>query len=442
MRITSGIIANQYKKNLNSSLDLLNFYGNRATTYRKFDKVSQDPVGAAKSFRLRREYLQNADYQSNLTNIDNMFTTAESAMMTINSIVQEASAGDCLQAITGTMGPDERAVIAKKLRSQQDNILAQLNTQYADRFLFGGSNQSELPFTLDAGGNLLYRGVDVNSGKLVKEDGAITQIGDMKISFGKDNGEAFNGYTVKILQDDAGMPLDSAMVDTDNKTITVNLPAGATAADLQAALSDSAKVTVSDPAALTADFSKITVGGDPAAAVNAGTSYPATDTVNLNDLANEKLYVDLGIGLKFNADGTVSEQSAFNAAMSGLKFMGYGSKNGMSNNLYTLMGQIADQLESDSFSIDSVQPFLDKFKQQESVLLAEITGMGVKTSYLEQTKLRLESAEENLTKKMLAVEYVDEAEAIMDFKQQQTAYTAALQMGTLILQPSFIDFMK
>lgn len=112
MRITMGMISKQYSKSLNNSLGQLNSASNKATTYRAFDKTSEDPFGAAKAYRLRRESVENDTYQANVTDLDSQFTTAESAMMSIHTIVSGADTGDILQGITGTMAPEDRKVIA------------------------------------------------------------------------------------------------------------------------------------------------------------------------------------------------------------------------------------------------------------------------------------------------------------------------------------------
>ena len=128
MRITLGMISRQYNKNLNQSLSDLNTASNQNTTYRKFDKTSEDPFSAAKAFRLRRELQENADYQNNLSDVDSQLLTAQSSMMSINKIVQEVSSGDCLQEINGTLSTEDRGTIAAKLRKLQDAIVSAANT--------------------------------------------------------------------------------------------------------------------------------------------------------------------------------------------------------------------------------------------------------------------------------------------------------------------------
>ncbi|MDD2495773.1 MAG: flagellar hook-associated protein 3, partial [Tissierellia bacterium] len=130
-------------------------------------------------------------------------------------------------------------------------------------------------------------------------------------------------------------------------------------------------------------------------------------------------------------------------SMSGIKFIGYGKDSkGMSNNLYTLIGEIKKELRSPEFSIENITPYIERFEEQKKQVLVSITDIGSKTNYLDFLKIRNEDNQFNLNEKLLEVEYVDPAEAIVDFNMQRYSYNAALSMGNKILENSFIDFMK
>ncbi len=438
MRITNGMMTGKYSRNLNSALTNLDYYNNRATTLRKFDKVSEDPVAASKAFRLRRSYYENDYYQESTSNAENQLLTAETAMRSINTYVQEISSGDILQSITGTSGKDERAIVAAKIRKTMEAIVGNVNTQYGDKYVFGGSDTSNPPLAISKDGTLTYRGVDVNTGKLVNEDGAITSAGGFKVSFGEDNGQSFNGYKINIVDDAASpVPAGEAAIDQATKTITVNMPAGSTGADLQNALQNA------NAGGLAVDLSKITVSGDLTKEVKTGQSAEITDTIDLKSLANEKVFVDLGMGLDVNATGDVNAQSAFNIALPALDFLGYGyDDNGNPKNIYNLLDSIATELENDNFSLDKVNELSSLLNKQETNLLSNITEVGVRTNFLVNTKTRLEDSSYNLSVQINETEYLDFDEAIMDYKLQEYIYQAALSMGSKVIQPSFLDYMK
>lgn len=442
MRITSSMMMKNYTRNLNNSMEALNKASNQSTTGRSFDKVSDNPVLAAEAYRLRRQTSLNSDYTSNMVTTDSVMSTAESSMMSIHSAIQEVSNGDLLKGITGTSGPDERLIIATKLRTMQGNVLAQLNSKYADTYVFGGSGSNEMPFSCDSNGNLLYRGVDVNTGILANEDGSIATLNKLKVSFGKDNGETFNDFTME-LNVGAGVASNSVAIDTDSKKITISLMDGATGSDLQNVLQDSSAYAITGASPFTADFSKITVTGDLTGTLTSASSGKITNKADLSLLANEKMYTDIGLGLKFNADGSVNSQSAMETSIIGISFMGYGTNDeGINNNIYNLLGDIADKLEATDFNVDETQKCIDNLQSQAQNLLSSITAIGVKSNYVTDTKERLEDESYNLDVKTQSVEYTDLARAITNFKMQEFSYRAALQMSSSILQSTLLDYLN
>jgi len=167
-----------------------------------------------------------------------------------------------------------------------------------------------------------------------------------------------------------------------------------------------------------------------------------SNDARLDELTNETINVDIGLGMTFGLDGKLNQDTVFNMSMSGINFMGHGETNGMPNNLYTLIGKIKDELRDPNFDIDNITPYIGKFEVQKKQVLVSITDIGAKTNYLDFIKLRNEDNQFNINEKILDVEYVDPAEAIVNFKMQEYSYNAALSMGNKILQNSFIDFMK
>ncbi len=446
IRITMGMISKQYNKSLNQSLSDLNYYSTRTTSLRKYDKASEDPVSAVKAYKARRALSENENYQSTLEDAQSMMTTAESSVMQVNSIAQQANSTSVIQAITDTVSADDREVIAKQIRSLQDSLVSIMNTKYSDNYIFGGSATAEAPFSVDADGNLLYRNVDVNTGEYAGFDGtaATLNISGAKINFGQANGDAFDDYMIKIVDG-----TDPYVLDTDAKTLTVSLDlsGGATNQDLQDELrsaftaaaitgTDASLITVGDlTASITVQGTGVVSGGeDPIAA---GT------IIDLDSLAKEQVFIDIGLGMSVDSSGNVDEQSVFDISLPGISFLGYGTNSdGVPKNMYSLLGDIADKLESDSYSFDEVQPYLDQFDVQYQNLLVGVTQFGTKSNYLDSTKTRLSDMNSNLTERIDSIEYVDSAEAILDYQMQKYTYQAALQMGTQILQPTFLDFMN
>lgn len=165
----------------------------------------------------------------------------------------------------------------------------------------------------------------------------------------------------------------------------------------------------------------------------------------LEELSKEAVYLDLGFGLSIdNSNGTkIDPSSAFNTALPGINLAGFGrTADGTSKNMILLAGQIADSLEKEPFDRDEYIKLLDVFTDGRNNVLEKVTTLGTKSQFLETTKDRLETDELNLTTQIDNVVNIDMADAITQYSWAQYAYNAALKVGTSILSPSFIDFMR
>ncbi len=337
MRVTTGMMSNKYVRNLGKSAEELYYLHDRVSTGRKFFTGSEDPVGAIKAYKLRREYRLTEMYDSSIGDVESFYTSAETNLMEISNNMDKIYT-TYLRGITGTMDSEAREACAKELDNLQQSVLTCLNAKFEDKYVFGGTNRDEIPFTLDSNGNLCYKGISVK--------------------------------------------------DMDDTTF--------------------------------------------------------------KELSEQTINVDLGLGMKFDpTTGEVNQDTVFNMSMAGIKFMGYGKDTATSpsgdeipNDLYSLIGKIKEKLRDSDFSLDEISPYIEKYEEQKKQVLVNATDIGAKTNYLEFLNTRNISNQDNLNEKILDVEYVDSAEAILDFSMQRYAYNAALSMGNRILENSFIDFMK
>ncbi|HHW46763.1 MAG TPA: hypothetical protein GXX17_07675 [Clostridiales bacterium] len=444
MRITAGMIARHYSKNLNRSLRRLNDASIRAINRRKFSKVSEDPLAAIKAFRIRNEYDENLIHISNAQDIQSVMVAAESSLMTINSMIQEANFDDLVKGLNGTMQETDRSAIASKLRKIQEAVVTTMNTKFGDQYLFGGATKNEPPFSVE-NGQLYYRNINVNTGlyKEVPAKEAVANIRGMRVHFGVENGAALNGYTLNVQLDETLSGSGYAVLNDTNKTITVYLGGNATNAQLQDALQNMANAPAS------VDLSKITVD-NPASLVCFGKTYIDGGSYGIAEgtpgdltlLANEAAYIDIGLGLKFNGQ-EILDNTVYNSAFPGIDFIGYGTtENGIPKNFYTLLGEIASRLESANFDAEGTKPYVQELEKQYNEFLTKLTGFGAKSNFIENTIKRLEDLDYNLIEKSDAVEFVDPTTAIMEYKLMEYSYNAALQMGVNLLQPTLLDYLR
>lgn len=206
----------------------------------------------------------------------------------------------------------------------------------------------------------------------------------------------------------------------------------------------------------------------------------AGNTAQLKEYRDEGLFIDIGLGLEFDSSGQeIIPSTAFNIAFSGLsaiwdeKSVGTGGvelkidvgnnvignaeaqkyraalpkgtgKDNMANNLVDLCSQLALELlqEDGDFDYESCDQMLVKLKGFHEQADNSLTGIGVKSDFLEKSIDRMESNELSLATQLERVVTPDMAIAITNYSYSQYAYNAALRIGVNLLSQSFLDFMR
>lgn len=167
------------------------------------------------------------------------------------------------------------------------------------------------------------------------------------------------------------------------------------------------------------------------------------DMSKLEGFAAERVFVDLGFGLSFGEDDKVVSTSGFDTSMPGINVIGYGvNQDGVSKNMIVLADQMASELEKEPFDQEAYRKLWDQFHKSTGELTDHVSNIGTKTQLLTSTKARLEDLNLALTKQLDSAVNADPAKAIMELSWSQFAYNSALRIGTNIISPSLLDFMK
>lgn len=158
MRVTQNMLSRNYLKNLNTNLSNLTKSQEKISSGKKFNRSSENVADAARALKVRDQLYTDEQYKSNIENVQNRLSSAESNLSSINSIL--VSARDKMQkALTDTSG-SVRDILAHEVESLKDEVLQFANAQFSDKYLFGGSNNAGAPFTIDqSSGEVLYNGV-------------------------------------------------------------------------------------------------------------------------------------------------------------------------------------------------------------------------------------------------------------------------------------------
>lgn len=187
-------------------------------------------------------------------------------------------------------------------------------------------------------------------------------------------------------------------------------------------------------------------------------TYRGVNVNAMNDVAydaiNDSLYVDIGLGFQEVDVGEIIPSSAYDSALNGLDFLGYGTEDGTPdgtpNNIVSIMWKMGEIFEG--YDIDTqtwnngtreeAQELMAKLEDAADNLNEQYTKLDADTKYLYTNLDRLTTTKDNLNEQIVNVEDVDKAQAIMDLVWAQQAYNAALKIGTNIIPQSLLDYMN
>lgn len=168
---------------------------------------------------------------------------------------------------------------------------------------------------------------------------------------------------------------------------------------------------------------------------------------------DEHLYVDIGIGFALDKDGNVVDSTAFDAAISGIDFIGgtEQDKDGDPTNIVSIMLRLSeifkdyDQENNEwgpSGDKEVAQRLADKLFSAQEDLSAQHTALDTQSKFLKTNQSQLESSFYSLNTELTSIERVDQAEAILALVAAQTSYNAAIQVGANIVPQSLMDYLN
>ena len=174
------------------------------------------------------------------------------------------------------------------------------------------------------------------------------------------------------------------------------------------------------------------------------------DYEKLQYLAGEKNFVDIGYGFQEDPiTGKLIESSAFNEALNGINFLGWGiDEEGDPLNIYSLVQKMREVAETASANDswkkdwDEFNRLVGKFEKAVSNYQTEFVNLDASTGKLSSQEELLTENYDNVWEQYSNIEDVDMAEAITAFLWAQYSYNAALRVGNSVLSQSLMDYLS
>lgn len=422
IRATTNGVLKGYRRNLNSALTTLNRARNTVLSEgRYFTSYAEDPGAASQAFKLRRSFVRTNSQLTTSDTVIRKFDSAWASMGTVVNEVDNVTENSAFAAVLrGNNDPTAggRAALGRQLKELSESIVQTMNGQYGDTFVFAGADGMNVPFTWSEDGKLMYRGiaVDTEVPELVT-DGA-TPAQPIKDKAG--NYIVKGGYDTISLEDyKTADPKPELLRGADGKGIW---------ADGELIINNDNLKTISED-----DYKKA-----------------EENLAKLEYLADEKNFADIGLGLQEDDDGKLIEASAFNAAISGIDFLGYGvDEDGDPKNVASIvrrMGEILTNCDENGNFVggerEEYERLLNKLGTTGSDLHEKHVELDARTNFLKNNHAQLTTNSDTLNEQIYGLERMDMAEAITTFSYAQYCYNAALKVGNSILSQSLIDYMN
>lgn len=175
-----------------------------------------------------------------------------------------------------------------------------------------------------------------------------------------------------------------------------------------------------------------------------------SDAKKLEYLANEKRFVDIGLGFQEDENGKLIESSAFNECLSGLTFLGYGvDEEGDPKNIYSLVQRLKDIAANapqegkwDKATYDEFDRLVGKLEDASDEFKTQFTNQSAGTEKLKNNYDLLEDNVYNLKEQYSNLEDVNMADAISSLLWAEYCYNAALKVGNSVLSQSLMDYLQ
>lgn len=129
---------------------------NQIATGLRFQRASQDPVGAGQVLVLDRHMAALEQVQKNLSNVNSTMSTVEAAMQEAIDLMHEAK-NITLESIGDNSSSEERQSLLTVVERLLDQMISVGNRRHLDQYLFAGDAGRGAPFAWGAQG-VEYRG--------------------------------------------------------------------------------------------------------------------------------------------------------------------------------------------------------------------------------------------------------------------------------------------
>jgi flagellar hook-associated protein 3 FlgL len=157
MRVTAGMAQRHVLADLRRVQERLADAQDRVSSQKRIEKPSDDPLGAERAVRLRSELDTTKAYGTAVDESRSWLDATDSALSSINDIVQTARELT-VQAANGATTPAARQSIKVQIDALTEQLKTTLNGAYDGRYIFSGTATDTPPYDLTSATPDAYQG--------------------------------------------------------------------------------------------------------------------------------------------------------------------------------------------------------------------------------------------------------------------------------------------
>ena len=384
MRVTNSSYYRNFTNSINDVHGRLNKSMNKVSSGKAYEKASDNPLAYYEGKKIDNQYQDTLSKLGLITNVKNRLYQQELGARSIQNRLSEAKKKiEYVRSDSNNSDMQIVQTVRDDLLQKQQSMVNDLNAQYQNNYIFGGSDTTTPPFTLSADGReLTFDHTFAGDDSATKMVMTLTQQADGTYQY------EFSGTK--------GNP--PANMDSDETLDNI------VKAMRETGYMDVGYVNISEPDTLldtnTGGLNLIT--GLSAGAMNAMSDSQAKDEV-IKRLNNSPVAL---VG---------------KAVIASDNYIGGGSREDFSSALGTVMDTMTDT----EHSVSTVY-----------------SDLGNKYSLLESTEEKLTTIKLALTEQYKEKLGADPYEAITEMFSYQQSYNAALRVGSNMMSSSLFDFVK
>lgn len=472
IRITQGMLYSRALSDVQSSLFRYSRLQQEVANGRKVNRPSDDPAAALRILPLRNDIRDLEQLGDNVSLARETLNTGAASLEDGSALMQRVRELTT-QAANGTLSAGDRQSIAAEVDQLLNQLVGIGNSRRGDKYLFGGTENGDPPFTIESDGGgtrVRYRGnresLDVEVAPGVRTElnvpgDRIFQFRDRAATtFAAASGSASTG-ALPAGAGDTGVGFGQLSVTFgglgSGVPSTVTLGAGqsnavgplayeftTTPPSLGIGGGTKVPIPVTDGTFTTADGRTISL---------TVTGVPTTLTGTFN--ANANLSIDGGQSVVTVSDfssssvqvhdsyaDTVLNVDVRTLARTGTEDVKYQGTFDAFTTLITLRDLLHnDDGLPDSVVRDRIAQMLTEVDSAHDAVLDGVRELGFRSSSMDVLANRVEGLRVSRTESLSQVQDTDIAEAILDLQRQDLSYQAALQVSSRVIQTSLSNFL-